>query len=211
VTAAEKDYRRRLVRRARRCNITLAPDVADRLSAYLELLAVWNRRINLTALDDPDAAVDRLILEPLLAAKHVPSTGSVIDIGSGGGSPAIPLKIVSPGIALREAVRQLQLDKVNVEVRRFEELLASPEMHESMDVVTVRAVRVQPSVLMGLQALLRVGGQILLFRGPGQPGTDRLPFPLVAESDEPLVEALRSRLLRLRRVPVDADQPLARG
>jgi len=224
VTTAEKDYRRRLVRRARRCNVTLGGEVVDRLSTYLELLTVWNRRMNLTALDDADAAVDRLVLEPLLAAKHVPPTSAVIDIGSGGGSPAIPLKIAVPGISLtmveaktrkgaflREAVRQLQLDRVTVEVRRFEELLATPDMHESMDVVTVRAVRIEASVLMNLQAFLRVGGQVLLFRGPGTFEVDRLPFPLVAEADEPLVESLRSRLLRLRRVSIDIGQPLLRG
>jgi 16S rRNA (guanine527-N7)-methyltransferase len=223
VTTTERDYRRRLVRRARRANISLVSETADRLASYLELLAVWNRRINLTALDDPDAAVDRLILEPLLAARHVPVGSRVIDIGSGGGSPAIPLKIavgnialtmieskVRKGAFLREAVRTLGLDKVVVEVRRYEELLANPAMHESTDVVTVRAVRVEASVLVSLQAFLRVGGQVLWFRGPGQTDLDRLPFPLVAESDEPLVESLRSRLVRLRRLPLDISQPLAR-
>jgi 16S rRNA (guanine527-N7)-methyltransferase len=223
VTTAEKDYRRRLLRRARRCNVAVGDEAANRLSAYLDLLTVWNRRMNLTALDDPDAAVDRLILEPLIAARHVPQGAIVIDIGSGGGSPAIPLKIAVPSIALtmieskvrkgaflREAVRHLELSRVSVEVRRYEELLARPEMHESTDVVSVRAVRVEPSVLMSLQAFLRVGGQVLWFRGQGQVDLERLPFPLVAESDEPLVESLRSRLVRLRRVGIDAMQPSGR-
>jgi len=223
VSGAEKDYRRRVLRRARRCNLAIAEDVAVRLAAYLELLELWNRRMNLTALDDPDAAVDRLILEPLVAARHVAPTATVIDIGSGGGSPAIPLKIAVPGIALtmievkvrkgaflREAVRHLGLDGVTVHVARYEELLATPSMHESTDVVTVRAVRVEASVLSGLQAFLRIGGQLLWFRGQGQADLDRLPFPLVAEADEPLVESLRSRLVRLRRVAHGSSQPLVR-
>jgi 16S rRNA (guanine527-N7)-methyltransferase len=213
VTTAEKDYRRRLLRRARRCNLTISSATADRLVGYLDLLSLWNQRMNLTALEDPDGAVDRLILEPLLAARSVIPESVVIDIGSGGGSPAIPLKIAVPSIALtmveskvrkgaflREAVRQLGLERVNVEVRRFEELLARPNMHESADVVTVRAVRVEPSVLGNLQAFLKEGGRILWFMGQGSANLDRLPYPLIAESDEPLVESLRSRLVTLRRV-----------
>ena len=110
------------------------------------------------------------------------------------------------GAFLREAVRQLQLDRCTVEGCRFEELLADPERHESTDIVTVRAVKVEPSILMGLQAFLRVGGEILLFRGPGHDEGDRWPFPLVVEGEEPLVESLRSRLIRLRRVPVGLEQ-----
>ncbi len=134
-------------------NLSIPAELADALLAYLELLALWNSKINLTALDDPDAAIDRLILEPLLAARHVPEGASVIDIGSGGGSPAIPLKLAAPRIKLwmvesktrksaflREAIRQLDLRESFVETKRYEELLTEPTLHESMDVVTIRAV-----------------------------------------------------------------------
>ncbi len=99
-TENNQDRRRRLTRRARRVNLSIPAELADALLAYLELLALWNTKINLTALDDPDAAIDRLILEPLLAARHLPEGASVIDIGSGGGSPAIPLKLAAPRIKL---------------------------------------------------------------------------------------------------------------
>ena len=59
--------------------------------AYHELLSRWNRKINLTALDNPDEAIDRLLLEPVLAARHFPAPdASVMDIGSGGGSRPFP-------------------------------------------------------------------------------------------------------------------------
>lgn len=210
-----QDQKRRLLRRARRVNLSISSDLADAVLAYLELLALWNTKINLTALDDPDATIDRLILEPLLAAKHLPETAAVIDIGSGGGSPAIPLKLAAPRIKLwmvesktrksaflREAIRQLDLRESFVETRRYEELLASPTLHESLDVVTIRAVRVETATLLGLQAFLRPGGSIFLFRGPGKDGVDFLPPPLRLEAEDPLVESLRSRLVRLQKMPI---------
>jgi 16S rRNA (guanine527-N7)-methyltransferase len=212
-----QDRRRRLARRARRVNLSIPSELSDAVLAYLELLALWNSKINLTALDDPDAAIDRLILEPLLAARHVPEGASVIDIGSGGGSPAIPLKLAAPRIKLwmvesktrksaflREAIRQLDLRESFVETRRYEELLSSPTLHESMDVVTIRAVRVESATLMGLQAFLRPGGALFLFRGSGDGGIDYIPPPLKLEAEDALVESLRSRLVRIQKVAIHA-------
>jgi 16S rRNA (guanine527-N7)-methyltransferase len=210
---ASNDQKRRLLRRARKENVSLPGDLADALLAYLELLALWNRKINLTSLEDPDAAIDRLILEPLIAAKHVPPEGAVIDIGSGGGSPAIPLKLAVPKLRLwmveskvrksaflREAIRQLDLRETFVETRRYEEMLSLPAMHESMDLVTIRAVKVETATLLSVQAFLKRDGQVLLFRGPGDGAFEYLPPPLKFESEEPLVEALRSRLVKIRKV-----------
>ena len=212
-----QDRRKRLARRARRVNLSIPTELADALLAYLELLALWNSKINLTALDDPDAAIDRLILEPLLAARHVPTGASVIDIGSGGGSPAIPLKLAAPRIKLwmvesktrksaflREAIRQLDLRESFVETARFEELLAMPTLHESMDVVTIRAVRVEAATLLSLQAFLRPGGELFLFRASGDGAVDYIPPPMKLEAEEPLVESLRSRLIRIQKVGIHA-------
>ncbi|MBE3071831.1 MAG: class I SAM-dependent methyltransferase [Acidobacteria bacterium] len=140
----------------------------------------------------------------------------MLDIGSGGGSPAIPLKLASPASRLimveaktrksaflREAVRHLQLADTVVETARFEELLTRPDLHEAIDVVTVRAVRVELRVLMGLQAFLRPGGDLFLFRGPS--GSDLpapLTPPLVWQGTYPLVDAARSRLVVVRKALV---------
>ena len=105
--------------------------------------------------------------------------------------------------ALREAVRQLSLDRTNVETSRFEELLARPELHEAHDVVSLRAVRAEARVLTSLQAFLAPGGILMWFRGPGGPvvpGT--IVPPLEWTATYPLVDVLQSRLtvLTKRRV-----------
>jgi 16S rRNA G527 N7-methylase RsmG len=100
---------------------------------------------------------------------------------------------------LREAGRQLEID-LRVETARYELLLSRPEFHEAFDVVTLRAVRVEPKVLLGLQAFLKPGGEILLFRGPSTTEPQAALSPLlVPQGTYNLVESLRSRLLVLKK------------
>lgn len=208
---APRDFRSRLARRAAKAGVFLPDDMAASLARYYELLSRWNRKINLTAFDDedPDSGIDRLLLEPLVAARYIPAGAiRLMDVGSGGGSPAIPLKIALPPVDLtmvevkarksaflREVVRQLDLKHARVETYRFEQLLGRPELLESFDVLTLRAVRVEGKVLHTMQAFLRPGGEILLFRGPSGPtAPDSIIPPLEWVTTYPLVETLQSRL-----------------
>ncbi|MEZ5288586.1 MAG: 16S rRNA (guanine(527)-N(7))-methyltransferase RsmG [Vicinamibacterales bacterium] len=216
---AARELRDRIRRRARQANLTVGPEVIEGLERYYLLLAKWNERVNLTAYrltpGGEDEAVDRLLLEPLASARHFPDhSTSLLDAGSGGGSPAIPLKLCLPHLSLRmveaktrkavflrEAVRELGLKDSCVETSRFEELLARPELHESTDVLSIRAVRVESKLLVTLQAFLRPGGRIILFRGPG--GVDlseAVTPPLMWTATYPLLETLRSRLVVLEKV-----------
>ena len=98
---AARDLRTRLQKRAIRAGVFLSADVAEKLAAYYELLARWNLKINLTAISDIDEAIDRLLLEPVIAVRHLPTSGKLLDVGSGGGSPAIPLHLAAPQLALK--------------------------------------------------------------------------------------------------------------
>ena len=206
-----EDWRKRIARRAKRSNLDLHAEQLAAHADFLALLSAWNARMNLTALADRDDAVDRLILEPVAASRVLQGATGILDVGSGGGSPAIPLKVqlaqaslimveskIRKGAFLREAARKLGLANVRVESRRFEELLTDAAVHECCDVVTIRAVRVQLSTLIATQAFLKPGGRLALFRGPGEEPLPMVPT-LTAESDEPLVESLRSRLIVLRK------------
>ena len=204
---AARDLRTRLQKRAAKAGVPLAADVAEKLATYYELLARWNLKINLTAITDADEAIDRLLLEPLTAAKYLPSSGKFLDVGSGGGSPAIPLHLAAPQLPLtmvevkarkaaflREAVRALVIE-AHVESARYEELLARPELHEAFSAVSVRAVRIEARVLKTLQAFLGPGGRLLLFRGPSGPESPSVMAPsLEWIGTYPLLESLQSRL-----------------
>lgn len=211
----KRSLTRRLRRRAERARVELSETLAEQLGVYVELLQRWNTRMNLTALDDDDAGLDRLVIEPLAAVTHLPPHGAVVDIGSGNGSPAIPMKLAAPGMSLRmveaktrkaaflrEAARQLGLDQTTVETGRYEELLTRPDLHEAHDVLTLRAIRIETRVLRGLQAFVAGGGALLLFRGGSGADVPELQPPLAWEATYPLVESLRSRLVLLRKLPV---------
>lgn len=206
----------------------MPPELADRLEAYYRLLATWNAKINLTGLRVSDVtpdALDRLLVEPLVAARYVAVRGPrMIDIGSGGGSPAIPLALALPetrllmvesktrkSVFLREAIRSLGLTRAEVVTTRFEELLARPDLHEANDLVTIRAVRLESRVLGTLQAFTKPGGQVFLFRGSGGSGhsdpTESVTPPLTWKATYPLIESLRSRLVVLEKRVVTGGVP----
>jgi 16S rRNA (guanine527-N7)-methyltransferase len=224
-----REFSERLAKRARKANVSLDPQTVESLAAYYRLLEFWNEKVNLTAFslkDAPDEAIDRLLIEPLVVARHLRGSHGhgqgphlsphprLLDIGSGGGSPAIPLKIAIPSLSLimvesktrksaflREAARHLNLTETSVETVRAEDLLTRPELHESQDLVSIRAVRVEPRLLTSIQAFLRRGGRILLFRTSTGTDTPSLVAPpLVYEATWTLVENLRSRLVVLRKM-----------
>ena len=179
-----REFRDRLSRRARQADIALSVPLLDQLEAYYRLLARWNRKINLTAfhLDElNDQAVDRLFIEPLAAARFVSDSPQVwFDLGSGGGSPAVPLKIARPAAHLtmiesktrkaaflREAVRTLGLAETCVENARFEEMSARASLRGAADLLTVRAVKADERLFSVARTLLRKGGRLVLFLANG--------------------------------------------
>ena len=180
--------------------LSVDPGIVNACAAYLGLLGAWNRRINLTALPlspIPPHAVDRLIIEPLIAARFLSEDAVWADLGSGGGSPAIPLKLARSGSTLtmvesrerksaflREAVRVLPLSRTSVLTSRMEESGLN-----DLDTVSIRAVRVDAETRGVIVRMLRSGGTVLAFGStvatwPGFAISDEVLFPF---SDDRLV------------------------
>lgn len=209
------NFRDRLRRRLKRADLTTVDgDLIGQLEAYYSLLVVWNEKINLTGLPVAQAtaeSIDRLLVEPLLAAKQVATGSRIIDVGSGGGSPAIPLMLGARGasllmvesktrksVFLREVIRVLGLSNASVITARFEALLAQPHLHEAHDLLTLRAVSTDSRVLQTLQAFVRPGGHVFLFRAGGSDASDVTPL-LSWKSTVPLIQTLGTRLVVLEK------------
>lgn len=172
-------FRERLLPRLAAAGLTVETAQFRQLEGYYRLLERWNRRINLTALDLrdlPETTLDRLIIEPIAAAGAIEDRPLAwLDLGSGGGSPAIPLKVVRPLLRLtmveskwrkaaflREVVRTLELADATVVATRIENLADSAPA-SSFDLGTIRAVRLDRKIAEALGKLLRPGGRLLVF------------------------------------------------
>ena len=79
--------------------IELPADAQTKLLAFRDLLLKWNKTYNLTALRDPAQAIPLHLLDSLAILPHV-GNGALLDVGSGGGLPAIPLAITRPELSV---------------------------------------------------------------------------------------------------------------
>jgi 16S rRNA (guanine527-N7)-methyltransferase len=121
------------------------------IQQYVTLLLTWNEKINLTAIRDPLEILYRHFCESMYAAVAIPvENGRLADVGSGGGFPGIPLKIIRPELQvfliessvkkatfLAEVLRNIELPDTRVIVSRYEDL---GEDVAPLDFVCSRAV-----------------------------------------------------------------------
>jgi len=90
----------KLLSAARDAGRPLPADVIARMTTHYRLLRQWGRRTNLTGLRSPGAILKRHFMEPIAAADLLEGEGTLLDLGSGNGFPAIPLAILHPGARL---------------------------------------------------------------------------------------------------------------
>jgi len=134
----------------RSLGLSLSQDSRAKLSDYVALLAKWNRTYNLTAIREPARMVTQHVLDALVVLPHLPQIESarLLDVGSGGGVPGIPLAIVQPDWSvvlvdsnqkkvtfLTQAAIELSLRNVHTVAARVEELASE----RPFDVVIARA------------------------------------------------------------------------
>lgn len=156
----------------------LASGAARLLAAYLDRLAAWSRRVNLTAARTPLERVDVLVRPALPLAPLL--EGHVLDVGAGNGSPGLVLAVLRPELAvslleprlrrwafLREAARATGLPRLRVLRGRYQDYAGAP-----CETLLLRALA---APVDALAPLLTPGGQ-LLTSGAAQQGTGRLAW-----------------------------------
>jgi 16S rRNA (guanine527-N7)-methyltransferase len=146
------------------------------IQQYIRILLTWNAKVNLTAIRDPLEMLYRHFCESMYASISVPmEKGRLADVGSGGGFPGLPLKIIQPNLRvflvesnlkkatfLAEVIRELGLKDIQVLVRRYEEL------HEEiapLDYVCSRALGQFPSFLEWAGSDQIAAKQVILWIG----------------------------------------------
>lgn len=186
---------------ARRIEGTLKPLVddqgvlpagwAERLADYLALLRDRNRSVNLVSRASADSLLEKQLVPSLACLLLVPADRPlrVLDIGTGGGLPGIPLKILRPAICLdlveatrkkctflEEAVARLELSDTRVHWCRAEQPSHDLLMRAPFDLLLARAVGAPDLLKVAAARLLAPGGSGWRFVSPTA-GGDALPWP----------------------------------
>lgn len=147
----------------------------QRIVAYLTMLERWNRVYNLTAIRDSHRMVAQHILDSLVVLAHFPgNVNRVLDVGSGGGLPGVPIAIARPDLQvllldsnhkkttfLRQAAIELGLDNVTVETQRVETFVPSV----LFDVVISRAFADLAEFARLAGHLMAPGGCLIAMKG----------------------------------------------
>jgi 16S rRNA (guanine527-N7)-methyltransferase len=153
-----------------------------RLETFVTLLLDWNSRINLISRKDEEQIWRNHILHSLavLITVDLPRKGMMLDLGTGGGMPGIPLAIVLPEVrfmlvdsiakkirAVEDMVLRLELKNVSVRLGRVEEDEFLRKYGDKYDVVLARAVTQLPALVRWGYPLLRREGQrrLLVWKG----------------------------------------------
>ncbi len=153
--------------------------MTEPMNEFLSLLLAQNETLNLTAIRDPEQAAQRHIGDALAVYDAFPLAGKrIIDVGSGGGLPGIPLRLRDPSIhlTLLEATAKkvaflqrtcdtLGLTDVRCVAARAEEQALLPGYRDSFDVAIARGVAFLPVLCELCLPFVRPGGHFLAMKG----------------------------------------------
>lgn len=166
----------------------------DVFGRFFALLSEYNTRFNLTAITKEDEVFEKHFLDSVAGESLFAQGAHVVEIGSGAGFPSLPLKIVRDDLNftlvestgkkcefLKTAVRELQLDGVEVVNARAEELAHSPAFREKADACCARAVARLNTLSEYCLPFVKCGGVFIAYK---------------AEADDELKEA-RSAVRKL--------------
>ena len=159
-------------------NISLDQKKIELLGRHAIELLRWNQTINLTAITDPTKIAVNHFLDSLAPASMIPPGASLLDIGSGGGFPGIPLKVSIPSISvvlidssrkkisfLKHAIRTLGLNHVDARQIRAEDLTKDGTPSHFYDVIISRALSSVDVFIHTALPLLSKNGIIILMKG----------------------------------------------
>ncbi len=152
------------------------PDFTRQVEIFHDLILNWSSRMNLISKNDLNQLLERHILDSLAPLHSIPETGRLLDIGSGGGFPGIPLALCRPEMSvvllesrhkkilfLKEVCRRLALGNVIFEEIRLENFYPSMPF----DIVTVRALPGWEKFLKKVKSLVSADGRIIYYKKAG--------------------------------------------
>ena len=172
-------WQRTVIEGAAALAIEVADDQVRAMNAHARLMLEWNRTTNLTAITDPNEVAVKHYVDSLAAVLWIGEGVRILDAGSGGGFPGIPLKILRPELSitlvdsvrkkvsfLKHAIRTIGLEGIDAVHGRLEALGESPHYRGAVDMVVCRAFSSLKTFAEQTAEFLAPGGSLLALKGP---------------------------------------------
>ena len=177
-----REWQSLIVEGARKLGLEIDESAAALFCAHAYELVKYNRKINLTSITQPRDIAVKHFLDSLAPAPLIPDDARLLDIGSGGGFPGVPLKILKPSLSvllidgvrkkanfLKHVLRTLELERIDALQIRAENLLEDPAFSNSFDVVISRALSSLAAFVKLAMPLLAAHGAIIAMKGEVDP------------------------------------------
>ena len=178
VDLGSSEWKTVIIDGAGKLGIEVSEEQAVLFAAHAREMVLWNRRINLTALTDPFEMAIKHYLDSIVAVPFIKPKASLLDVGSGGGFPGIPLKIMLPSVGmtllearrkrvsfLKHVIRSLDLVDVHVIHDRLERMTDLLPSHGGFDVIVSRAFSDLELFAAHSLPLLNPGGYLVAYKG----------------------------------------------
>jgi 16S rRNA (guanine527-N7)-methyltransferase len=173
-----KEFCHYLEKGADALGLNLSSDQMDLMTAHARQLQLWNAKMNLTAITDIKLMAYKHFVDALAAAQCLDLASRIMDIGSGAGFPAIPMKIICPNIEvtmvdavrkkvsfLNHVVRTLKLGNIRAVHARVEDLAKDSGHFQMYDAVTARGFADLEKLAELAGPMLAPGGRIYALKG----------------------------------------------
>lgn len=161
-------------------NIILEQWQLRAIERYVEELKYWNTKVNLISRKDIENALENHILHSIVVLKFldIPNKSKCLDLGTGGGLPGIPLKIIRPDLqmimidSIAKKIKITQILASHIALKgieaiciRAEEMAKNQKYKSLFDFVFTRAVGRLSTVLAWTKPLLKTNGSVVFFKG----------------------------------------------
>ena len=172
------EFKEKMILNVDKLGITLSEIQLKQFYNYMNLLIEWNKKINLTAITEPNEIILKHFVDSLTISKYISDGTRVVDVGTGAGFPGIPLKIYRQDIEitlldslqkrinfLDEVIRELNLGKIETVHSRVEDFGKDKKYREKFEIATSRAVANLATLSEYLLPLVKVGGKAISMKG----------------------------------------------
>lgn len=174
-----KEFKEIFINESKDLNLEINDKQLELFYKYMNGIIDWNDKINVTAITDEKMFIVKHFVDSLAINKFVAQAKSIIDIGTGGGFPGIPLKIMNYDKkvtlidsvnkklnVIRDITKDMDLGELEILHSRAEDLASKQEYREVYDIATTRAVSNFSTILEYMLPFIKVGGYAICMKGP---------------------------------------------